>query len=175
MKIALISKNKYLWQKLRLIFPSDEIALCDFKITDSDRLLWDCDTADGTPPEDAILISRSGNGLSPHFTREELLPTLGGRARLYLNESGRTVTLDGKRVKLTELEFSLLSLLYASRGKFVSRSTIIEKVWGEVGNDGLTNVYIHYLREKLETGNERLIFSSRKEGYMLKIDEEGER
>ena len=40
-------------------------------------------------------------------------------------------------------------------------------VWGDECEGGVLNVYIHYLREKLETEGEKIIFSTRKMGYKI--------
>ena len=171
MRIALIGKNRYLWQKLRLLLPEYEILIDEGKIPPADRVIWDFDTAIGDAPDGAIVISRKGR-LTPGFTRDEIISALGMRSRLSLSSDTRTATLDGRVIKLTELEFNLLFALHESEGEYVPRAQLIERIWGDSGNDGLINLYIHYLREKLETGSERLIFSSRKDGYMLKIVEE---
>ena len=62
----------------------------------------------------------------------------------------------------------LLSVLKAAKGKSVSREQLIKEVWGEKGNDGLLNLYIHYLRQKLEKDGQRHIFSVRGKGYSYK-------
>ena len=49
------------------------------------------------------------------------------------------------------------------------REEILSTVWGGEADSGVINVYIHYLREKLEVCGEKIILSSRKCGY--KIDE----
>ena len=41
------------------------------------------------------------------------------------------------------------------------------KVFGENNTPGLLNVYIHYLREKIEGEDEKIILSSRKQGYKI--------
>ena len=68
---------------------------------------------------------------------------------------------------MTEVEYSLLSALAAAKGEFISRTDLRTAVWGTEGTDGLLSVYIHYLREKLEGGGEKVILSSRKAGYAL--------
>jgi DNA-binding winged helix-turn-helix (wHTH) protein len=88
-------------------------------------------------------------------------------APLVLSESERALRLYGKTVKLTEVEYSLLSALVRANGSFISRDALRNAVWGEQSSDGLLNVYIHYLREKLENDGERVILSSRKSGYAL--------
>ena len=82
----------------------------------------------------------------------------------------RAVRLHGRVIKLTEVEFKLLcALLRAPLGEFVSRERLIDEIWGGECDGGVVNVYIHYLRKKLEVDGEKVIISSRREGY--KIDE----
>ena len=84
--------------------------------------------------------------------------------RLYLRE--RSAVLDGKEIKLTAQEYSLLSFLLSKRGGYATREQISREVWGGA-SDGLINIYIHYLREKLENGGEKIIISSRSLGYRI--------
>lgn len=79
---------------------------------------------------------------------------------------GRLAFIGSRRVKLTEVEYALAELL-AKRGDFVSREEILEKIWGGEADPGVVNVYVHYLRGKLEAGGERVILSSRQRGYSI--------
>lgn len=76
------------------------------------------------------------------------------------------VYLRGEKIKLTELEYALLSMLIEARGDFVSREEILSAVWGEGVEPGIINVYVHYLREKLEKG-EKIILAARNKGYRI--------
>ena len=172
MRILLVSRNRYLWQKLRLLRPSDEVAMADTPSDDYERIIWDTDTARGNVKEGAIILSSAPNAeLDTAFSKDELDAALGKTVgeRITVNRATRTVTLDGERIRLTEVEFALLFKLYESIGSFVPRSELIYAVWGNEGNDSLINVYVHYLREKLERGSEKIIFSSRREGYKLEV------
>ena len=84
-----------------------------------------------------------------------------------LSLADRCAILYGERIKLTEVEFSLLSLLYSHGGKYVSRDEVLNKIWNGEADGGVINVYIHYLREKLEKHGEKIILSSRKNGYCI--------
>lgn len=90
----------------------------------------------------------------------------GSGVRLKLSQEGRCAYLDGEEIRLTETEFTLLSLLVAAGGNAVKRETILEEVF-RGGDRGIINVYIHYLREKLERGGEKIILSSRLAGYSV--------
>jgi DNA-binding response OmpR family regulator len=90
---------------------------------------------------------------------------------LTLDPITRHVELAGNPVELTQKEYALLECLMRNAGKPVARQTIAEHVWKHQV-DPLTNVvdvYINYLRKKLDAGNERgLIQTVRGVGYMLK-------
>ena len=77
---------------------------------------------------------------------------------------------EGKEVQLTSLELKILSLLFSSINKVVSRNYIIDKIWEWTGNDVNDNtvtVYLKRIREKLETD---IIVTVKGIGY--RIDEE---
>jgi len=95
----------------------------------------------------------------------------GGLA--YNTENGRFY-YDEEELALTETEQALLLLLYEKRGETVTREELLEQVWGRdekqnVRKTNLTDVYIRYLREKLDDRFDvRLIVSVRGKGYMLR-------
>ena len=120
------------------------------------------------------------------FSIEELLarvrahlrrvtPAITGEIRvadLIINLEGREVFRGGRRIELSNKEFELLELLASSPGKVFSRFEIEEKVWpGYQGGSNVVDVYIGYLRKKLESGGERrLIHTVRGVGYVLRED-----
>lgn len=69
-----------------------------------------------------------------------------------LNDSTKTVTLDGDEITLTPKEFDILRLLMREQGKVFSPKEIYEKVWCEkpMGAENTVAVHIRHLREKLE-------------------------
>ena len=77
-----------------------------------------------------------------------------------------------RELQLTEREYSLLLLLLEHQGGSVSRQTILEEVWGqsdEEANANVIEVYVRYLRRKLEeNGERRLIHTVRGVGYSLR-------
>jgi len=88
---------------------------------------------------------------------------------LKINFMTREVTVRGQIVELTPREFSLLSLLARNAGRVLTRSEIINQVWGpEYGdsNESL-KLYVHYLRKKLERNQAKpdFILTSRGVGY----------
>lgn len=170
--VAVLTRDDYLYKKIELATlsyakcercsPEDGLTKYDFIIAD----------VDGMPaPEGAIRASRWGEcDLSIPFTFDELHRALSGKrqAPLSLDKKERAAYLYGDKIRLTEVEFSLLNTLFEA-GDFVSREVLLRTVWGDEATDGIINVYIHYLREKLEVRGEKIIISSRKMGY--RIDE----
>jgi len=91
-------------------------------------------------------------------------------ADLVVNPSGRQVKRGNRPVGLTAREYQLLMLLLERKGTVVSREQILRLVWDD--QQGTTSnvieVYVRYLRQKLEEGGERrLIHTVRGQGYCL--------
>ena len=65
----------------------------------------------------------------------------------------RVVTVNGKEVKLTAMEYSLLRLFVQHAGKVLTHRQLLREVWGEnyVEQTHYLRVYLAHLREKLET------------------------
>jgi two-component system KDP operon response regulator KdpE len=71
---------------------------------------------------------------------------------LLVDVAQRKVAGDGKRVKLTPIEFRLLVLLLENAGRILTHQQLLEKVWGWEYTDDLdyVRIYISHLRRKLE-------------------------
>ena len=118
------------------------------------------------------------------FAFEELLARLRAQVRrgvrerpavlsvadLVLDPAAHTATLSGRPLQLSAREFALLEFLMRHAGQVMARSAILEHVW-DYNYDGLSNVvdvYIGYLRRKLERPGGRLrIRTVRGVGYGL--------
>ncbi|MFJ9364950.1 response regulator transcription factor [Nocardia sp. CA-151230] len=92
-------------------------------------------------------------------------------ADLSLDPVTREVTRGERQISLTRTEFSLLEMLMANPRRVLTRSRILEEVWGydfpTSGN--ALEVYIGYLRRKTEAdGEPRLIHTVRGVGYVLR-------
>ena len=90
---------------------------------------------------------------------------------LSLDPVTREVTRGERQISLTRTEFSLLEMLIANPRRVLTRSRILEEVWGfdfpTSGN--ALEVYVGYLRRKTEAGGEpRLIHTVRGVGYVLR-------
>jgi len=92
-------------------------------------------------------------------------------ADLTLDPSTREVHRGNRSISLTRTEFSLLEMLIANPRRVLTRSRILEEVWGfdfpTSGN--ALEVYVGYLRRKTESeGEPRLIHTVRGVGYVLR-------
>ncbi|MEA5416528.1 winged helix-turn-helix transcriptional regulator [Synechococcus sp. BA-132 BA5] len=75
-----------------------------------------------------------------------------------------------RQLSLTAREYQLLLLLLRHRGAVLSRERILEEIWADQGGgaSNVIEVYVRYLRQKLEQGGEsRLIHTVRGQGYCL--------
>ena len=90
---------------------------------------------------------------------------------LTLNRSTREVFRDRRLIELTAKEFDLLEYLLSHPRQVLTRDQILERVWGYdfMGDSNIIEVYVRYLRLKLEQSNEsRLIQTVRGVGYVLR-------
>lgn len=90
---------------------------------------------------------------------------------LLLDPRTMQVRRGGREVELTRTEFMLLELFMRNPRVVLTRSTIFERVWGfDFGSSSNSlDVYISYLRKKLEAGGEpRLVHTVRGVGYALR-------
>jgi two-component system response regulator MprA len=113
----------------------------------------------------------AGAGGAGGEARAEVL-RLGG---LEMNLATREVRRDGEAVTLTPREFSLLETLLRHANRVMVRTELLEAVWGPnfVGDANVLDVYIRYLRRKLERSDlPTLIHTVRGVGFMMR--EEGE-
>ena len=110
------------------------------------------------------LLRRTG----PEESGEAAIMTF---ADLTLDPSTREVHRGKRAISLTRTEFALLEMLIANPRRVLTRSRILEEVWGfdfpTSGN--ALEVYVGYLRRKTEAeGEPRLIHTVRGVGYVLR-------
>jgi DNA-binding response OmpR family regulator len=88
---------------------------------------------------------------------------------LSVDPTNRTVRRGDRVVALTAREFMLLQVLLRRRGQVLSRELLLQEVWqGERSSSNVVEVYVRYLRQKLEAGGERrLLHTVRGRGYCL--------
>ncbi len=90
---------------------------------------------------------------------------------LSLNRSTREVFRGDRAIELTAKEYDLLEYLISHPRQVLSRDRILEQVWGYdfMGDSNIIEVYVRYLRLKLEANNEkRLVQTVRSVGYVLR-------
>jgi two-component system OmpR family response regulator len=101
-----------------------------------------------------------------NFDNEETVYKLG---TLTINPEEHKVTENNALIDLSPREYKLLLFLLENRNKVMSRTQILNAVWG-INYDNNTNVvdvYISYLRNKIEQ-NHKFIHTIKGTGYMLK-------
>lgn len=84
--------------------------------------------------------------------KDARIPEIDEFGGFRLNRAARTVSVGPDDVGLSLKEFDLLSLLMANAGRVLTRSTIIQRVWGSkfFGDQKTVDVHIRWLREKFE-------------------------
>lgn len=92
-------------------------------------------------------------------------------ANLEVNDYTKEVVRDGKPVSLTSTEYKLLLYFIKNKNKVLSRTDILEEVWGvnfDIGTN-VVDVYVNYLRKKIDAyANQKLIHTVIGMGYVLK-------
>ena len=89
-----------------------------------------------------------------------------------LDPMTRRVTSHGSEVTLTPREFSLLEHLVAHAGQTVTKDDILATVWGAEfdGDPNIVEVYVGYLRRKLDVSGPSVISTVRGTGYRVRTD-----
>jgi heavy metal response regulator len=92
-------------------------------------------------------------------------------ADLEIDQTAHKVSRAGAEIELTPTEYGLLEYLMLNTGHVVTRTMLSEHVWNDDFDafSNVINVYINYLRKKIDHGHDRkLIHSLRGVGYILK-------
>jgi two-component system OmpR family response regulator len=89
---------------------------------------------------------------------------------LSMDENAREVRRDGSLVELTATEFELLRFLMRNPRVVLSKTQILDRVWSYDfgGNGHVVELYISYLRKKIDAGRVPMIHTVRGVGYILK-------
>jgi DNA-binding response OmpR family regulator len=104
-------------------------------------------------------------------TRRRLSPQAGilTAGPVTLDQERHVVTLGSSEVELTVKEYDLLFLFLRHAGRVLSRRFILDQVWGhEFYDENNVEVYVRYLRRKLDDPDHHLIETVRGVGYRLR-------
>jgi two-component system, OmpR family, response regulator len=121
------------------------------------------------------------------FSLEELVARLRGLMRrsgaqrvaessvlrvgdLELDEDSHEVSRAGEEIALTATEFELLRFLMRNPRRVLSKAQILDRVWNYDfgGQANVVELYISYLRKKIDAGRAPMIHTMRGAGYVLK-------
>ncbi|TCJ24154.1 response regulator transcription factor [Nocardioides jejuensis] len=121
------------------------------------------------------------------FSLEEVVARLRGQLRrsgatqrrenpvlavgdLTLDEESHEVVRAGEEISLTATEFELLRFLMRNPRRVLSKAQILDRVWNYDfgGQANVVELYISYLRKKIDAGREPMIHTMRGAGYVLK-------
>ncbi|MET7327211.1 response regulator transcription factor [Nonomuraea sp. NPDC005650] len=89
---------------------------------------------------------------------------------LTLDQETHQVRRGGKEIRLTPTEFELLRFLMHNPGRVLSKSQILDRVWAYDfgGQSNVVELYISYLRRKIDAQREPMIHTVRGVGYTLR-------
>ncbi|ABW15833.1 two component transcriptional regulator, winged helix family [Parafrankia sp. EAN1pec] len=121
------------------------------------------------------------------FSLEELVARLRGLLRrlhrstiwdgavlvvgdLIMNEESREVTRAGREIRLTATEFELLRYFMRNPRRVLSKAQILDRVWNYDfgGQANVVELYVSYLRKKIDAGRPAMIHTMRGAGYVLR-------
>ncbi len=89
---------------------------------------------------------------------------------LVLDEDSHEVTRGGEAIFLTATEFEVLRFLMHNPRRVMSKTQILDHVWSYDfgGRSNIVELYISYLRKKIDSGHAPMIHTLRGAGYVLK-------
>ena len=142
---------------------------------------------DGVEDRIAGLTAGGDDYVTKPFSLEEVVLRLRGLLRrtgvsaednhatvvvgdLVLDEDSHEVTRAGEAILLTSTEFELLRFLMRNPKRVLSKAQILDHVWSYDfgGKSNIVELYISYLRKKIDSGREPMIHTLRGAGYVLK-------
>ena len=92
-----------------------------------------------------------------------------------LDPATRTVSRNARPIELTNKEFALLELLMRRPGQVLTRTTLLENVWGYDfdSTSNVLEVYMNFLRKKIDHGfSQKLLHTVRGVGYVMREEQE---
>ncbi|MBY0390705.1 MAG: response regulator transcription factor [Mycobacterium pseudokansasii] len=89
---------------------------------------------------------------------------------LVLDEDSHEVARAGEPISLTSTEFELLRFMMRNSKRVLSKAQILDRVWSYDfgGRSNIVELYISYLRKKIDNGRPPMIHTLRGAGYVLK-------
>lgn len=89
---------------------------------------------------------------------------------LTLNEDSYEVARGGEAIELTSTEFELLRFFMRNQRRVLSKTQILDRVWSYdySGKQTVVELYVSYLRKKIDAGREPMLHTVRGAGYVLK-------
>ena len=159
----------------------------------TDAGLYICDVnlanADALPQDKTVIIGAQNergfeNSLGIPFLltdlRQMLIKALSGNTphkaeaskkqkrttAFLLSEKEEKVKIRGKEISLSPTEFKIFNLLFSRKGEVVTYDEINSLIG--TANSNKANVYVCFLRKKLEAHGDKIIYSVRSKGFMIK-------
>ena len=165
-RVCVLTRNVMLFLKIKYELSGIcEVYMSDNAESAADTVLIDADDSTFSSAV-GIKMSRNGGDITLPFRIGEIRELLSENGGIRISSDG-AVYVGTRAVRLTEVELALFEALYNRGGDYVMRDELVREVWGEGADAGILNVYIHYLRSKLEANGERVISCSRGKGYKI--------
>ena len=175
---------------LDLLLPGiDGLTVCKRLRSASDVPILILTAKDAVPERVAGLDAGADDYVVKPFSFDELLARIRALLRrrqpqvadetltfadLRLSPASHEVFRGERRIELTAREFELLTLFLQHPKQVLTRDVLYDRIWGYDfgGESNIIEVYIRYLRAKLEEGGEpRLIHTVRGVGYALRLED----